>query len=99
VSLRGTRLNHSVVDAVFKVLIQNAGIDRTATSHPRAHDLRHTFAVETLVAWYRSGTDVGVRLPVLSTYLGHTSPSSTYWYLQAAPELLSLAAQRLEGPK
>jgi integrase len=98
VSLRGTRLDHSVVDTVFRALIQNAGI-RTASGHPRAHDLRHTFAVETLVAWYRSGTDVGARLPVLSTYMGHTSPSSTYWYLQAAPELLSLAARRLEGPK
>ena len=99
VSLRGTRLNHSVVDAVFRALGQTAGIDRTARGNPRAHDLRHSFAVETLVGWYRSGSDAGARLPVLSTYMGHTSPSSTYWYLQAAPELLSLAAQRLEGPK
>jgi integrase len=52
-----------------------------------------------LADWYRSGTDVGARLPVLSTYMGHTSPSSTHWYPQAAPELLSLAAQWLEGPK
>jgi integrase len=98
VSLRGTRLDNSVVDVVFRALIQNAGI-QTASGNPRAHDLRHTFAVETLVTWYRSGTDVDARLPILSTYMGHTSPSSTYWYLQAAPELLSLAARRLEGPK
>jgi integrase len=52
-----------------------------------------------LVAWYRSGIDVDARIAVLSTFLGHKDPSSTYWYLQAAPELLSLAAQRLEGPK
>jgi integrase/recombinase XerD len=99
VSLRGTRLDHSVVDAVFQSLIQTTGIDRTAHRHPRAHDLRHSFAVETLTAWYRSGTDVGTRLPALSTYMGHVSPSSTYWYLESAPELLSLATQRLEGPR
>jgi integrase len=63
---------------------------------PRIHDLRHSFAVATLVRWYRDGVDVEARLPMLSTYLGHVSPSSTYWYLTAAPELLGLAAKRLE---
>jgi integrase/recombinase XerD len=48
--------------------------------------------------WYRVGTDVQARLPLLSAYLGHAHPSSTYWYLQAAPELLALAATRLEHP-
>lgn len=99
VSVRGTRLDHSVVDAVFRSLIRATGIDRTAHRHLRAYDLRHSFAVETLTAWYRSGTDVGTRLPALSTYMGHVSPSSTYWYLESAPELLSLATQRLEGPR
>jgi len=98
VSLRGTRLDHSVVDAVFHALIQAVGLDPSPTG-PRAHDLRHTFAVDTLAAWHRSGVDVGARLPALSTYMGHASPSSTYWYLHAAPELLSFAAQKLEGPK
>lgn len=97
VSLRGTRLDHGVVDAVFRTLIQSTGIDRVARSRPRAHDLRHSFAVETLTSWYRSGVDVGALLPSLSTYMGHVSPSSTYWYLEAAPELLALAAERLEG--
>lgn len=97
VSLRGTRLDHSVVDGVFHALIRFVGIDPTA--HPRAHDLRHSFAVETLTGWYRSGEDVGARLPSLSTYMGHVSPSSTYWYLHSAPELLSIAAQRLEEPR
>ncbi len=50
----------------------------------------------TLLDWYRDGVDVAARMPLLSAYLGHTSPASTYWYLQAAPELLALAAQRLE---
>jgi integrase/recombinase XerD len=97
VSLRGTRLDHSVVDAVFRTLIQSSGTGRAARSRPRAHDLRHSFAVKTLTSWYRSGADVGALLPSLSTYMGHVSPSSTYWYLQAAPELLALAAERLEG--
>jgi len=52
--------------------------------------------VHTLLDWYRSGADVEAQLPILSTYLGHRDPRSTYWYLSAAPELLALAAQRLE---
>lgn len=59
------------------------------------HDLRHTFAVR-LLDWYRAGDNVELRLPSLSTYLGHRDPRSTYWYLSAAPELLALAAGRLE---
>jgi hypothetical protein len=65
--------------------------------YPRLHDVRHTFAVHTLLDWYRDGTDVGRRLHLLSTYLGHIDPSATYWYLSAAPELLALAAERLEA--
>jgi integrase/recombinase XerD len=61
------------------------------------HDLRHSFAVHTLVRWYRAGEDVGALLPRLSTYMGHFEPRYTYWYLSAAPELLRLAADRLEG--
>jgi hypothetical protein len=58
--------------------------------------LRHTFAVTTLLDWYRDGAGVAARLPWLSAYLGHHDPRSTYWYLSAAPELLALAADRLE---
>ena len=61
------------------------------------HGLRHSFAVGTLLRWYRDGGDVQARLPLLSTYLGHVRPSSTYWYLTACPELLALAAERLEA--
>jgi integrase len=60
------------------------------------HDLRHSFAVNTLIRWYRHGENVGALLPRLSTYLGHLTPGYTYWYLSAAPELLELAAARLE---
>ncbi len=63
---------------------------------PRIHDLRHTFAVNTLIGWYRAGINVQAHLPVLSTFLGHSSTEATYWYLQAVPALLHLAAQRLE---
>jgi integrase len=60
------------------------------------HGLRHTFAVRTLLDAYRSGEDIQARLALLSTYMGHVDPGSTYWYLQAAPELMELAGQRLE---
>ena len=50
----------------------------------------------TLLGWYRDGADVAARLPWLSTYLGHHDPRSTYWYLSATPELLAIAADRME---
>jgi len=62
----------------------------------RTHDLRHSFTVASLLDFYRDGGDVQARLPLLSTWLGHVDPKSTYWYLQAIPELLALAAGRLE---
>ena len=62
---------------------------------PRIHDLRHTFAVRTLVNWYRSGMDTDREMIKLSTYLGHTKPSHTYWYIEAVPELLELASLRV----
>ena len=61
------------------------------------HELRHSFAVATLLDWYRDGGDVASRLPLLSAYLGHVEPANTYWYLHAAPELLAEATRRL-GP-
>lgn len=69
------------------------------TKGPYLHDLRHTFAVSTLLNWYRAGADVECRLPELSTYLGHSRVAYTYWYLSAEPELLQLAATRLDHQK
>ncbi|MDQ2874450.1 MAG: tyrosine-type recombinase/integrase [Actinomycetota bacterium] len=90
--LRGTYLPH-----VFAPLAAAAGIQAPPGQRgPRLHDLRHLFAVATLLDWYRDGGDVQARLPVLSTWLGHVDPKPTYWYLQAVPELLALAAGRLE---
>jgi len=95
VSVRGTRLIYPVVQQVFQRLRESAGVGAGSTIRPRIHGLRHTFAVRTLMQWYRTGQDVEARLPTLSTYLGHRDPRSTYWYLSAAPELLALAAERL----
>ncbi len=97
VSTVGTRLIDTLVRSVFARLVGRVGLEpRSGSGRPRVHDLRHSFAVATLLDWYRDGVDVAARMPLLSAYLGHTSPASTYWYLQAAPELLGLAAQRLE---
>jgi integrase len=96
VSARGTRLIYPVVQQVFSRLRDAAGVGADSPTRPRIHDFRHSFAVRTLLAWYRSGEDVEARAPTLSTYLGHRDPRSTYWYLSAAPELLALAAGCLE---
>ena len=70
---------------------------RPPRPRPVIHGLRHTFAVKTLLGWYRDGQDVQARMPALSTYLGHVAPAATYWYLTGTPELLALAAGRLEA--
>ncbi|HVC07291.1 MAG TPA: tyrosine-type recombinase/integrase [Solirubrobacterales bacterium] len=97
VSEAGTRLLASNVQHTFGRMRARAGIaPRSAACRPRLHDVRHSFAVRTLLDAYRDEVDVGARLASLSTYLGHLEPSMTYWYLDAAPELMGLAAERLE---
>jgi integrase/recombinase XerD len=97
VSTRGTQLDAHNLTHTFAELIGEAGIAAPpGRRRPRLHDLRHTFTVATLLEFYRDGGDVQSRLPLLSTWLGHVDPKSTYWYLQAVPELLALAASRLE---
>jgi len=98
ISAAGTRLDHSRAQKTWRQIRDMAGLaPRSATCRPRIHDLRHSFAVATLLDWYRRGADVPALLPTLSTYLGHVDPKSTFWYLSAAPELLELAGQRLEN--
>ena len=93
----GRRISPNVVNHTFRNLTRLAGLrPRSAECRPRLHDLRHTFAVRTLLDAYRSGEPTGPWLMGLSTYLGHSDPSHTYWYLQAAPELMELASDRLE---
>lgn len=97
VNSRGGPLDEHNIQHTFAVLIAAAGIQAPPGQRaPRLHDLRHTFTVATMLDWYRDGGNVQARLPLLSTWLGHVDPKSTYWYLQAVPELLALAAGRLE---
>jgi integrase len=87
----------SNVQQTFREIRLAAGLEQARNgTRPRMHDLRHTFAVQTLVAWYRRGADVERRLPILSTFLGHTQVENTYWYLSSTPELLGEACERLE---
>ena len=96
ISSTAKRLRHTVVQPIFQKLLHHCGIAaRPARCRPRIHDLRHSFAVSTIADDYRTGAP-GSRLAILSTYLGHTDPGSTYWYLSAAPELLGLAGDRLD---
>jgi integrase/recombinase XerD len=93
----GTRLNHTNASTTFAGLLKAAGVSTPpGRRRPSLYALRHSFAVQTLIAWHAEDADVQSRLPVLSTWMGHVKPSSTYWYLEAAPELLGLAAARLE---
>ncbi len=97
VSEHGMRLPACTVRATFVQLSREIGLRGPRDSHgPRMHDFRHRFAVQTLVRWYQEEVDVERHLHELSTYLGHVKVSDTYWYLSATPELLGLAAGRLE---
>lgn len=97
VSTRGTRLRKNCIHHMFPRLVQAAGLTpRAPGCRPTLHGLRHSFAVRTLIEWHRDGVDVQARLPLLSTYMGHINPASTFWYLTAAPELLALVADRLD---
>lgn len=99
-STAGTRLIYKNVHHCFHALTQKSGLAaRTPRCRPRIHDLRHTFAVTMLTRWYRDGSDIDRELPKLSAYLGHLNPASTYWYLTATPELLGLAAERLQAAR
>jgi integrase len=97
ISPAGTRLLYCNVHSTFQRLARQAGLQpRSASCRPRIHDLRHSFAVRSLLDAYSCGQDGQARLALLATYLGHVDPAATYWYLSAAPELLALAGQRLE---
>jgi integrase len=97
ISARGRRMAREELNRTFTKLIAEVGLEgRGARARPRPHDLRHAFAVRTLLDWHRAGEDIDRRMPLLSTYLGHVDPASTYWYLEAVPELLQLISRRLE---
>lgn len=97
VNSRRGPLNPDTLGVTFKRIVAAADLSIEPGHRPaRLHDLRHTFAVRTMIDWYRDGVDVHARLPLLSTWLGHVDPGSTYWYLHAVPELLAHAADRLD---
>ncbi|MFI7643606.1 tyrosine-type recombinase/integrase [Nonomuraea sp. NPDC049400] len=97
INSRGGPLDGHNIQHTFAALIAAAGIQAPPGRRPpRLHDLRHSFTVATMLDWYRDGGNVQARLPLLFTWLGHVDPKSTYWYLQAVPELLALAAGRLQ---
>lgn len=88
---------YNFVNVSRQVGLRGAKIGKRDGRGPRLHDLRHRFAVCTLLRWYRAGVDVEREIPKLATYLGHVHVNETYWYLEAVPELLELAARKLEN--
>lgn len=97
ISHRGNRLDGGEIRRTFYALSRQIGLRGASDSHgPRLHDMRHRFAVQTLLRWYRAGEDAERRLPVLSAYLGHVHVADTYWYLSQWPELMQEAMKRLE---
>lgn len=95
----GQRLRSQYPHRIFIGVVRRIGL-RDPEPHsrgPRLHDLRHSFAVNTIVRWYRAGEDVERMLPTLSTYLGHSKVRDTYWYLSSCPELMEQVVGKLEA--
>jgi len=101
VTCGGDRLGDCSARYNFALVCQQVGL-RSPQKYgrhgrgPRIHDLRHSFAARTIVDWYRTGKDPSREMIKLTTYLGHTSPENTFWYIEAVPELLELASHRVE---
>lgn len=91
-SRRGTALSYQRVTVTFRQL--RRWLDWHARPLPRVHDLRHTFAVRTLLRWCAAGEDVDRKIRALTTYLGHANVTSTYWYFSAVPELMAITGRR-----
>ncbi|RTL37304.1 MAG: integrase [Candidatus Melainabacteria bacterium] len=92
----GGQIDQSDVNRTFHKLCRMIDLNGGKLG-PRIHDLRHRFAIETLLCWYRNGEKIEQKLPQLSTYLGHVKVKDTYWYLTACPELMGEAARLLEN--
>ena len=102
VSGTGRRLSQSSLEHTFATLVRRAGLEPAAGSRarrPRLQDVRHSFAVATLIRWHRTGQDVQALLPALSAQLGHVDPASTYRYLTGVPQLLALASERTQAAR
>jgi integrase len=91
-----TTLPVSTASGTLRGLFQLAGMKPAkGRIGPRPYDFRHAFAVHRLSQWYRQGVDLHTRLPWLSAYMGHVDITGTETYLNATPELLNVAANRL----
>jgi integrase len=96
VTLYGGHYRQASFHKVWRRLMRHTGLDRPG-ARPRIHDLRHSFATLRLAAWYRDGEDVAAKLPLLSTYLGHTTIAATQRYLTILPETLLAASERFRA--
>lgn len=97
VSAKGTAPHRRTVHWVFDRLRRWLGwTARGGHAAPRIHDLRHTFICRRVRLWHEYGTDIDNAMVALSTYVGHAKVSDTYWYLTAAPDLMSVAGRRFE---
>jgi len=95
--VQGRPIHPGTISQTFHALVPRLGLSIPfGVSPPRLHDLRHAFAVGTLLRWYRSGIDPQSRLIYLSTFMGHVSPESTAVYLAISTELLHEANHRFE---
>jgi integrase/recombinase XerD len=100
VNREGRRFSDCSARYNFALACQSIGL-RAAQQYgrhgrgPRIHDLHHSFAAQTMIDWYRTGKDAAREMIKLTTYLGHTNPENTYWYIEAVPELLELASDRV----
>ena len=97
INQRSGRLRHCTVNQSFRQLLRESGIPHNKKTGPRIHDLRHTFAVHRLLAWYRDRQDVNAMLPALATYMGHVDVSSTHLYLRPTAELLAEVCNRFHN--
>ncbi|GAB93753.1 tyrosine-type recombinase/integrase [Gordonia rhizosphera] len=96
VNNRGGAYVVETIEQHFAALVDHLRLTPAGQRRPRLHDLRHAFCTRHMIAAYTSDADPARTLTLLSTWLGHTDPQHTYWYLSAVPELLAAAAQRLE---
>lgn len=90
----GRRLCYHTVYCTFRRLLEQCCISGSNHANARIHDLRHTYAVHRLLAWYQDGQDINARLPILATYMGHVNTRSTQLYLQPTAELLGHVSHR-----
>jgi integrase len=96
VGVRGRRLNQAIAQAAFQAVVRSCELPaRPGCGAPRLHDLRHSFAVNSLIDAVREGDDVDARIAALATFLGHVDPINTYWYMTASPQLMSVVSQRV----